>query len=92
MRPTTASRAARQRRTFEERLAAKRTQTVADAKFRARQAHGKLRRFVQIRFRRDEVSASELLSRVTAQVEVRDLSVEEPDIESIVRRIYDRGR
>jgi ABC-2 type transport system ATP-binding protein len=45
-----------------------------------------------LRFRRDEVSASELLSRVTAQVEVRDLSVEEPDIESIVRRIYDRGR
>ena len=42
--------------------------------------------------RRDEVSASELLTRVTAQVEVRDLSVEEPDIESIVRRIYDRGR
>jgi ABC-2 type transport system ATP-binding protein len=45
-----------------------------------------------LRFRRDEVSASELLSRVTALVDVRDLSVEEPDIESIVRRIYDRGR
>ena len=55
MRTTTASRAARQRRTFEERLAAKRTQAVADAKFRARQAHGKLRRFVRIRFKRDEV-------------------------------------
>ena len=36
------------------------------------------------------MSASELLSRVTAQVEVRDLSVEEPDIESIVREIYAR--
>jgi len=43
-----------------------------------------------LRFRRDEVSASELLQRVTAQVEVRDLSVEEPDIESIVREIYRR--
>jgi ABC-2 type transport system ATP-binding protein len=43
-----------------------------------------------LRFRRDEVSASELLSRVTAQVDVRDLSVEEPDIESIVRAIYAR--
>ncbi len=43
-----------------------------------------------LRFQRDEVSASELLSRVTAQVEVRDLSVEEPDIESIVRAIYAR--
>jgi ABC-2 type transport system ATP-binding protein len=43
-----------------------------------------------LRFRRDEVTASELLTRVTAQVEVRDLSVEEPDIESIVREIYAR--
>jgi ABC-2 type transport system ATP-binding protein len=43
-----------------------------------------------LRFRRDDVSASELLSRVTAQVEVRDLSVEEPDIESIVSEIYAR--
>jgi ABC-2 type transport system ATP-binding protein len=43
-----------------------------------------------LRFRRDDVSASELLSRVTSQVEVRDLSVEEPDIESIVREIYAR--
>jgi ABC-2 type transport system ATP-binding protein len=43
-----------------------------------------------LRFRRDEVSASELLGRVTAQAEVRDLSIEEPDIESIVRDIYAR--
>ena len=43
-----------------------------------------------LRFRRDDITASELLSRVTAQVEVRDLAVEEPDIESIVRAIYSR--
>ena len=43
-----------------------------------------------LRFRRDEVTASELLSRVTGQAEVRDISVEEPDIESIVREIYRR--
>ena len=43
-----------------------------------------------LRFRRDDVSASELLGRVTSQVDVRDLSVEEPDIESIVREIYAR--
>jgi ABC-type uncharacterized transport system ATPase subunit len=36
------------------------------------------------------VSASELLNRVTNQVDVRDLSVEEPDIETIVREIYAR--
>lgn len=43
-----------------------------------------------LRFRREDVSAAELLARVTAQAEVRDLSVEEPDIESIVREIYAR--
>jgi len=43
-----------------------------------------------LRFRRDEVTASELLTRVTALAEVRDLSVEEPDIEGIVRQIYAR--
>jgi ABC-2 type transport system ATP-binding protein len=43
-----------------------------------------------LRFDRDTTTASELLTRVTAEVEVRDLSVEEPDIESIVREIYRR--
>ena len=43
-----------------------------------------------LRFDRDDVTASELLTRVTAKAEVRDLSVEEPDIESIVREIYRR--
>jgi Fe-S-cluster containining protein len=54
MKPTSASRAA-QRRSFEERLAAKRNRAVEDAKLRARQAQGKLRRFVRIRFKREEV-------------------------------------
>jgi ABC-2 type transport system ATP-binding protein len=43
-----------------------------------------------LQFNREEVTASELLTRVTAKAEVRDLSVEEPDIESIVREIYRR--
>ena len=43
-----------------------------------------------LRFRRADVSASDLLGRVTALAEVRDLSIEEPDIESIVREIYGR--
>jgi ABC-2 type transport system ATP-binding protein len=43
-----------------------------------------------LRFSRDEVTASELLTRVTARAEVRDLSVEEPDIETIVKEIYRR--
>lgn len=41
-------------------------------------------------FDREEVTASELLTRVMAKAEVRDLSVEEPDIESMVREIYQR--
>ena len=44
-----------------------------------------------LRFRRSDVSASELFARVSEVAEVRDLSIEEPDIESIVREIYGRG-
>ena len=44
------------RRAFEERLAAaKRLRAVEDARFRARQAQGKVRRFVSINFRKGEV-------------------------------------
>jgi hypothetical protein len=44
------------RRAFDERLAAaKRLRAVEDARFRARQVQGKLRRFVSINFRKDEV-------------------------------------
>jgi ABC-2 type transport system ATP-binding protein len=35
-----------------------------------------------------ELSAPELVARVLAEVEVRDLTLEEPDIEDVVRRIY----
>ena len=55
MKQTSKSRAAASRRSFEERLAARRARAVEDAKFRARQAQGKLRRFVRIRFRSEEV-------------------------------------
>jgi ABC-2 type transport system ATP-binding protein len=45
-----------------------------------------------LRFRRDDVTASELLGRVSQVADVRDLTIEEPDIESIVRAIYTRAR
>lgn len=41
-----------------------------------------------LEFGRDEVSAAELIARVMADHEVVDLTLEEPDIEDIVRRIY----
>lgn len=51
-------------RSLEQRLAtAKRLRAVEDAKFRARQAQGKLRRFVNINFRKEEVVASLSLRR-----------------------------
>ncbi|HLM58082.1 MAG TPA: YkgJ family cysteine cluster protein [Pyrinomonadaceae bacterium] len=55
MKQTSRNRAAASRRPFEGRLAARRARAVEDAKFRARQAQGKLRRFVRIRFRNEEV-------------------------------------
>src|SRR3954468_1338016 len=46
-------------KSLEERLAAaRRSRTVEDAKFRARQAQGKVRRFVSANFRKEEVIAS----------------------------------
>lgn len=44
-----------------------------------------------LRFNRDEVSASELIARVSAQYAITDLTVEEPQIESIISRIYQEG-
>jgi len=58
MKATRKSRTPRNR-SLEERLAAaRRSRAVEDAKFRARQAQGKLRRFVSANFRKDEVIAS----------------------------------
>ena len=48
-------------------------------------AEGRRRWF---QFARDEVSAAELIARLLAGHEVADLTLEEPDIEDIVRRIY----
>ena len=44
-----------------------------------------------LRFRRAEVTAAELIAAVSARYRIRDLTIEEPDIEDIVRRIYQEG-
>jgi hypothetical protein len=63
MKQTRPIRAARQR-SLEERLAERlRSRTVEDAKFRARQAQGKLRRFMSANFRKQEVRESLSLRR-----------------------------
>jgi ABC-2 type transport system ATP-binding protein len=44
-----------------------------------------------LRFRRSEVTAAELVARVARTARLRDLSLEEPAIEDVVRRIYTEG-
>ncbi len=44
-----------------------------------------------LRFRRAEVTAAELIAAVSARYRIRDLTIEEPEIEDIVRRIYEEG-
>ncbi len=42
-------------------------------------------------FRRDETTAPALIATLTARYPIRDLTLEEPDIEAVVRRIYEEG-
>jgi ABC-2 type transport system ATP-binding protein len=44
-----------------------------------------------VRFNRNEVSASDLISQISQTHNIKDLTVEEPDIESIISRIYQEG-
>jgi ABC-2 type transport system ATP-binding protein len=44
-----------------------------------------------LRFNRLEISAADLIAEVAARYRLRDLTIEEPDIETIVRRIYEHG-
>jgi ABC-2 type transport system ATP-binding protein len=45
---------------------------------------------VRFRFNRRQVSASELITELAGKYQLRDISVEEPEIEEIVRKIYQR--
>jgi ABC-2 type transport system ATP-binding protein len=44
-----------------------------------------------LRFNRDETSAADLIAAVAGRYRLRDLTIEEPEIEAIVRRIYEQG-
>ena len=44
-----------------------------------------------LRFRRADVTAAALIAAVSARYPIRDLTIEEPEIEDIVRRIYQEG-
>ena len=45
---------------------------------------------VRIRFARSQVSAATLISELSARYPVRDVSVQEPDIEDVIRTVYGR--
>ncbi len=46
----------------------------------------------RLAFDAEQTTAAEVLAAVAERVEVRDLSIEEPDIEDVVRRIYQTQR
>ncbi len=46
---------------------------------------------VRLRFDRKQISADQLIRRVTERYCVSDVSIEEPELESIIRRIYVEG-
>ena len=41
-----------------------------------------------IRFARDQLSAADLVAQVLGEHQVLDLSIVEPDVEDVIRRIY----
>ena len=44
---------------------------------------------VTYQFDRNVITASELIGRLSAKYRIRDLTVTEPEIEDIIRRIYE---
>ncbi len=61
---------------------------MPDAEYLGSELSGLRQRFA---FSPEETTAARVLAEVTAQVEVRDLRLEEPAIEDIVRTLYSRG-
>lgn len=44
-----------------------------------------------LRFNRKEVSASQLINQISQKYEIKDLTLKEPEIEVMIRQIYERG-
>jgi ABC-2 type transport system ATP-binding protein len=55
------------------------------------EVEGRELNMVRLRFNRRELTAEALIRRVTERYQITDVSIIEPDIESIVRRIYLEG-
>lgn len=46
---------------------------------------------VTYQFHREEMTASQLINRLSSKFRIQDLSVREPEIEATIRRIYEQG-
>jgi ABC-2 type transport system ATP-binding protein len=44
-----------------------------------------------IQFRRDEMSASQLIRQISETCEIKDLTLQDPEIEVMIRNIYENG-
>nr|WP_245203614.1 ATP-binding cassette domain-containing protein [Ammoniphilus resinae] len=44
-----------------------------------------------LRFNREEITAAQLIQQVSIQADIQDLSLEEPEIDSIIRQMYEEG-
>ena len=45
-----------------------------------------------LRFRREETTAADLIAALATRYELRDLTIEEPEIEAIIRDLYSAGQ
>jgi ABC-2 type transport system ATP-binding protein len=75
----------------ERELVADLAEDYADVALPGARVAGRDGRRVVYRFHRDEVSASELIGRLSERYRVDDLALREPAIEDTVRRIYEEG-
>ena len=44
-----------------------------------------------LQFNRDVMSSSQLISLISEQQEIKDLSIKDPEIEVMIRNIYENG-
>jgi ABC-2 type transport system ATP-binding protein len=44
-----------------------------------------------LRFNRDVVTASQLISQISEKYEIKDLTIKDPEIDVMIRQIYEKG-
>ena len=62
------------------------------SKYRTQPSCAWTARGIWLRFRREETTAADLIAALTRRYELRDLTIEEPEIEAIIRDLYSAGQ